>query len=292
MSQARRADYLVKVDPATNSDKFYRLTLSDEGGRFTVAATYGRRGAAKPQQDMKYEGPDEEVAQRAYAKTLAEKLKGGYNSVNEVSDGPDERMQEAEKALGTYILEQIDLAVRGGLQSRSGIIEGAFELGFYDPQECEGMAEDEVRAAVTSVVNARIAAHEADKLTWPAITDNDRLRVAFEALVKHGIVTLEDRASTLSDSYEEFLEDFRGHPNQDRLIGYCGYHRQDVERAVHGGGLYLAFGPRPDTKDEAADGAAVGLRIVAELRKAGFEVIWNGTIAQRVYVPSFDWKRR
>jgi thiamine monophosphate synthase len=145
---------------------------------------------------------------------------------------------------------------------------------------------------VTTVVSARIVAYEADKLTWPATTDNDRLSVAFEALVKLGVVTLEDRASTLSDSYEEFLEDFRAHPNQDRVIGYCAYHRQDVERAVDGGGLYLAFGPRPDTKNEAADGAAVGLRIVEELRRAGFEVTWNGTIAQRIYISSFDWKRR
>jgi predicted DNA-binding WGR domain protein len=98
MSQARRSDNLVKVDPATNSDKFYRLTLSEEGGTFTVAATYGRRGGAKPQQDTKYEGSDEGAAQRAYAKTLAEKLKGGYSSVND-SDGPDAQAQEAEKAL-------------------------------------------------------------------------------------------------------------------------------------------------------------------------------------------------
>jgi predicted DNA-binding WGR domain protein len=292
MSQARRSDYLVKVDPATNSDKFYRLTLSEDGGTFTVAATYGRRGVAKPQQDFKYEGPDEEAAQRAYARTLAEKLKGGYSLTNEVSDGPDARVQEAEKALGTYILEQIDYAIKGGLQTEADIIWGAVDLGFYDPQECEGMSEDEVRAAVTAVVSARIAVHEADKLTWPATTDNDRLRLAFEALAKLGVVTLEDRASTLSDSYEEFLEDFRAHPNQNRVIGYCAYHRQDVERAVDGGGLYLAFGPRPDTKNEAADGAAVGLRIVEELRRAGFEVTWNGTIAQRIYISSFDWKRR
>jgi predicted DNA-binding WGR domain protein len=292
VSQPLRSVYLVKVDPATNSDKFYRLALSEEGGTFTVAATYGRRGAAKPQQDIKYQGPDEGAAQLAYERTRAEKLKGGYSSVDEAPDGPDAQVQDAEKALGKYILEQIDHAIRGGLQGRPEIIEGAFELGFYDPQECQGMEEGAVRAAVMTVVNARMAAHDADKLTWPTTTDNDRLRVAFYALAKLGIVTLEDRGSTQSDGYEEFLEDLRANPRQDRIKGYCFYHRQDVDRALDGGGLYLAFGPRPDTKNEQADGAAIGVLVVDELRRAGLDPRWDGTFAQRIHLATFDWKRR
>ena len=46
----------------------------------------------------------------------------------------------------------------------------------------------------------------------------------------------------LSDISEYLAENGR-----DGILGYCFYHGQDLERAIAGGGLMLAFGDLEDT---------------------------------------------
>jgi hypothetical protein len=43
---------------------------------------------------------------------------------------------------------------------------------------------------------------------------------------------------------------------------------------------------------EATEGPAVGSLIVEELKRAGFEVDWNGGFEQRIRIRNIDWKRR
>jgi Domain of unknown function (DUF6891) len=60
---------------------------------------------------------------------------------------------------------------------------------------------------------------------------------------------------------------------------------------VHGGGLYLAFGPM-DANNEETGGPRIGAMIVEEFSRVGLEVQWNGTFRQRICLPAIDWKRR
>ena len=106
-----------------------------------------------------------------------------------------------------------------------------------------------------------------------------------------GIIALQNAGYTQSDGYDDIRQSYRRHSDRDTVIGYCFYHGQDLERAVHGEGLYLAFGP-VDANKEETEGPRIGAMIVEELTRAGFAVTWNGTFGQRIFVPTIDWKRR
>jgi len=178
---------------------------------------------------------------------------------------------------------EIDGLVRGGFEDRARIIE-IFCEEMYAPGELD-------EAEVVATIDAAFAALARDKATWPAVTDCDRLDQVFAALDTLGIIALQNAGYTQSDGHDDVRQSYDEHADRDRVIGYCFYHGQDLERAVHGEGLYLAFGPI-DARDEATQGPRIGAMIVEELTRAGFTVQWDGTFAKRIYIPNIDWKRR
>jgi hypothetical protein len=186
-------------------------------------------------------------------------------------------------ALTKETLREIETQVRGGFENRDRIIE-IFCEEMYAPDELDS---DEVEAAV----DAAIAAHEAEKPNWPEVTDCDRLDAVFEALNKKGIVALQNTGYTQSDGYSDCVEVYHERSRHEPITGYCFYQGQDLERAVHGKGLYLAFGPM-NPKEEETIGPEIGRIIVDELKQAGFTAKWGGTFAERIFVPDIEWKRR
>ena len=82
-----------------------------------------------------------------------------------------------------------------------------------------------------------------------------------------------------------------GSGDASHVVGYCFFHGQDLERALDGEGLYLAFGPI-DPSQEPTDGPEVGKRVVAALAKEGLPADWDGTFSKRILLPRFEWKRR
>ncbi|MDJ0938627.1 MAG: hypothetical protein QNJ00_02555 [Woeseiaceae bacterium] len=185
--------------------------------------------------------------------------------------------------LPAYVVEEIAAVVRGGFHDRFEVAylfrEGRYEPGELDPDE------------VNTAVEAAFAAWEQEKQDWPEVTDCDRLDTAFAALNKRGIIALQNAGYTQSDGYEDVGEAYANHANRSSVLGYCFYHGQDLERAVGGGGLYLAFGP-VDPEDEETKGPEVGNIIKEELQRVGFAVDWDGTFAKRIAVPALNWQRR
>jgi hypothetical protein len=170
--------------------------------------------------------------------------------------------------------------------------------GFYDEDEiieivCESMFEPgEVNEAeVSEAVDAAFDALEEEQKSWPEVTDCDRLDEAFDAIDARGVIALQNAGYTQSDGFDDFQEALEEHPKPETVKGYCFYQGQDLERAVLGDGLYLAFGP-VDSDKEAADGPAIGKIVREELERAGFKVEWDGTFAQRIFVPKIKWQRR
>ena len=186
-------------------------------------------------------------------------------------------------ALSPETLREIDGLVRGSFEERARIIEILCEE-MYEPGELD-------EAEVVAAVDAAFAALAQDKATWPTTTDCDRLDGAFAALNARGIIALQNAGYTQSDGYDDVRQSYHAHSDRDAVIGYCFYHGQDLERAVHGEGLYLAFGPM-DAKKEETEGPRIGAMIVEELTRAGLDAKWNGTFAQRIFIPAIDWKRR
>ncbi len=108
---------------------------------------------------------------------------------------------------------------------------------------------------------------------------------------KRGIIALQNAGYTQGDGYDDFLDAYDNHPNRSSVIGYCYYHGQDLERAVTGDGLFLAFGPL-DPKDEETKGPEIGNTVREELERAGLCVDWDGTFTNRLSVPDLVWQRR
>jgi hypothetical protein len=180
-------------------------------------------------------------------------------------------------------VREIDAQVRGGFEDRERIIE-IFCEEMYSPGELDA-------AEVEEAVDEAIARHEAAKLNWPELTDCDRLDEAFDKINRRGIIGLQNAGYTQSDGYDDFREAYHNASDSAAILGYCFYHGQDLERAVAGGGLYLAFGP-VDGQLEQTKGPEVGRIIVEELHRAGFEAAWDGSFDHRIHIPRFDWKKR
>jgi hypothetical protein len=165
--------------------------------------------------------------------------------------------------------------------------------GFYSPEEVDEfigdvLEDDADEAMLRAAVGPEFRKKAAAEASWPARTDCDRLDDAFEQLNAAGIIALHNAGVTMSDGFEDVGEALRQR-GRAGVRGYCFYHAQDVERAVDGGGLTLAFG---DLDAVDAQKAQIGREIQTVLERAGFAVQWNGNPNTRLILPRFDWKRR
>lgn len=178
---------------------------------------------------------------------------------------------------------QLDTLVRAGFLQRAQIIEVLTEE-LYAPGELDLV---EVVAELDDATN-RV---RAEMQGWPEETDFDRLVQAFEALNSKGVISLHNAGFTQSDGYEAVRDALPRHSNRDEVVGYCFYHSQDVEGAIAGRGLFLAFGPI-DASTEGVVGSQVGTLVRNEMSGVGLAVDWDGTFKARVKLPDFQWHRR
>ncbi|MFI8619283.1 DUF6891 domain-containing protein [Acidovorax sp. NPDC077693] len=181
------------------------------------------------------------------------------------------------------IQRELQALVRGGFDDRDSILEILTE----EMDELGELDAEDLKLALA----AAIQTHEKSKAGWPQTTDCDRLDAAFDELGQRGIITLQNAGYTQSDGYSDVISDYYEAADPSLFFGYCFFHGQDLARAIDGGGLFLAFGPL-DASKEGSDGLRVGNLVADELRRAGFEVCWDGTFDQRIHLPAFDWKRR
>ena len=165
--------------------------------------------------------------------------------------------------------------------------------GFHTPEDVqrligelleEGADEAMLRAAVLPEFEKKARAER----TWPAETDCDRLDAAFEALEDQGILALHNAGNTMTDGHEDaaaILEESGG----DAFVGYCFYHGQDVERAIAGGGLLIAF---DHVQGDVPEKKTIGQAVRAALQAENLVTDWNGDPETRINLPNFEWKRR
>ena len=169
--------------------------------------------------------------------------------------------------------------------------------GFYTPGEMQRIIDDllEVgadeallRASVLPEFERKAQAEAA----WPAQTDCDRLDAAFESLEENGVLALHNAGYTMADGHEDasaILAESAADTGTHNFVGYCFYHGQDVERALTGGGLLIAF---DHVDGEVPEKAHIGDVVQAALEAQGLVTEWNGDPEVRINLPAFDWKRR
>ncbi|MFH5803911.1 DUF6891 domain-containing protein [Alienimonas sp. DA493] len=141
-----------------------------------------------------------------------------------------------------------------------------------------------------------VAAHAAEQVDWPAVTDCDRLDAAFAALEAAGVVCRQNFSCCGNCGVAEIGAEMDGAAAAGKRIrGYAFYHMQDTESAVDGYGLCLNYGPRWEEgltdADYAPRATAIGREVAAALADAGLAVDWDGSLNRRISV-TLDWKRR
>lgn len=165
--------------------------------------------------------------------------------------------------------------------------------GFYTPEEVQEfvgdiLEDDADEVMLRAAVDAEFCKKAGEEKSWPTVTDCDRLDAAFDDLEAHGLIALQNAGYTMSDGRSD-VGDALAKRNRDSVLGYCFYHGQDLERAIAGGGLMLAFGDLDAVADKKL---AVGRLIKRVLEKHGFAVEWNEDPETRIDIPKLDWKRR
>ena len=162
--------------------------------------------------------------------------------------------------------------------------------GFYSPDDVHQLIDDlladeaMLRRAVEKEFTRKVAAEG----SWPPITDCDRLDQAFAALDARGLIALQNAGYTLSDGITEVSEALHQR-GREGAQGYCFFHGQDLERAVDGEGVMLAFG---SLDDDPVHKRKVGELVKEAMESFGFAVEWNGDPETRLNLPAVDWKRR
>ncbi|QUJ68657.1 hypothetical protein KDD30_05985 [Photobacterium sp. GJ3] len=176
------------------------------------------------------------------------------------------------------ILEAIQVHVWGGFDTPDDV-----QSVISDLLE-EGADENMLRDSVGTEFSKKLAAEP----SWPEVTDVDRLKSVFQDLKNRGVLCLHNAGYTQSDGHEDAQDAINAYP-KGTFFGYCFYHGQDVESALNGRGLYLAYAHLNWTGPEMLN---VGQMIQQALERAGFVVDWNGSAEQRIHIPELKWQHR
>jgi hypothetical protein len=192
--------------------------------------------------------------------------------------GPAFTKEENMNEVNQYILDAIKVHVWGGFDTLNDVQEVISDLLE------DGADEKMLREFVNTEFDKKF---EAEK-SWAEVTDVDRLDNVFKVLMNNGILCLHNSGYTMSDGHEDSHEALSAYA-KGKFFGYCFYHEQDLERAVAGSGLMLAY---DHVDGDVPEKIKVAKTMQQELEKAGFTVDWDGTTNQRINVPKFDWKHR
>ncbi|QIF01028.1 hypothetical protein [Roseimicrobium sp. ORNL1] len=169
--------------------------------------------------------------------------------------------------------------------------------GFYSSQDIEDILyKDDFRPGqidvdwVRTCIDHEFATKLEQQLEWPEETDCDRLDEAFAALEHLQMIALQNAGLTQSDGMEDVSEVWHERGGEkSRIVGYCFYHAQDLERVIKGKVLQLTFG---DIGGDDEKGVAIGNMVCDAFRRLGFTVVWNEDIKTRIQIPGIAWKRR
>jgi hypothetical protein len=194
-----------------------------------------------------------------------------------------------EEQIREHIERTLDVDVRSGYGSEARVLERLREqvrdeFRNAPPAEREAEVERWVEHA-----RRQLAAQRELEESWAEPTTNDRLDVAFATLRRQGIVALQDAGYTMSDGWEDV------HAARDRVPRTWGgvfFHRQDVERAVEGGGLMLAFGAFAGGDDHEPESLRLAKQTCEALAAHDIATEWNGSLRQRIRVLPFEWRKR
>ena len=182
------------------------------------------------------------------------------------------------------IEETIINNIKAGFLSDDEILEECTEDLEYDYPEDAGKLTEDVLSVVIKDYRT--------KFQNTGTQENFlKLKLAFENIDKHGIVTEHCAGDHLSDGFDDCNEtaDIRRKRGED-IIGYCFYTMYDIEHLTQGvtSVLYLAFGNYTGNWDIVE----IGKIIARELENAGFSIEWNNSADVRIAIKDMVWDKQ
>jgi len=184
-------------------------------------------------------------------------------------------------SLKTEIADEIKAFIKSGFFDKEETFENIHDM-FYNETLDKAWVKQEIKKQYEQQL--------AEQATWQKETDFDRIAWVFDKLNSSGIIALHNAGYTRQDGEgdtEQIHEDLKAKGIKTR--GYCFYHTQDMERAIKGDNLFLAFG---DFEGNGKLGEDIGREIVAALHEKGFKTDWNGSIEKRIEVVGLKWQKR
>jgi hypothetical protein len=178
------------------------------------------------------------------------------------------------------LLNEIDFFIRAGYVLKTDLEEQSISQALE-----VGVSSDEIREYIASQMKKNLEI----QTSWPAITMNDRIDLAFDELMEQGVVALQNAGLSMSDGWYEVnsLADTQVKP----LKGAVFFHEQDVERGVEGQGILLAFGAYNE-EDHEMESLDLANEICDVLNRHQIPNRWDGDIDSRIEILPFVWQKR
>jgi hypothetical protein len=198
-------------------------------------------------------------------------------------DDVDESTVPTAETVEEELREYLFRALAAGFDEPADIAESAIE---YFNEETDVSITGPL---VEKMLPDMLRDHLKDQISWPTVTDCDRLDTAFAALTAAGIVARQDFTCCSSCGAAEIGDEIALVTAGGTTVrGYAFYHQQSTEAAVDGNALMLTYGALED--DEVA-AVQIGHEVVAVLAAHGFQCDWDGNIEKCIGVP-LVWQRR
>ena len=181
----------------------------------------------------------------------------------------------------TEIKEEIAILVNSGFYQIKEI-EEIIEEQFID----EDISIDFISKIVLGKYDEKLANEE----EWETETSFDKLKLAFEDIIKNQIIAIHNGGYNLEEGVQDAFEVFH-HLKSQKIIakGFCFYSFQDIEEAIEFEVLNIAFGDFENNNEKRLD---IGKEIVNILKKHGFSIDWNQDIDTQIKIKPFKWEKR
>ncbi|WP_257668830.1 DUF6891 domain-containing protein [Parapedobacter tibetensis] len=202
---------------------------------------------------------------------------GGSSNKEDFPAPEDEQLQEE-------VLQLIKEEITFGFKNEEEIVEAIWAAGFENEEQLD---EQWLR----TLISTHYAAYQLESRLWTRPTDFDKLAHVFDELNRAGIIALHQAGYTKQDGISDVREVVQALKAKNiEPLGFCFYHTQDLQRAIHPDirNLFLAF---DDIAQDDGKAVALGKRIVEKLHAQGLKTAWDGTVDQRIELKNVDWKK-
>lgn len=195
-------------------------------------------------------------------------------------------------------MKDADHDIDDATDSLRGLVEAWIWYGYHPAEVIDGWIDENAAAGdgfdlawIKAFALATMAKKRAEEAAWPEDTDCDRLDRAFARLHEQGICAVQWAGDTLSEGVEAVGERvYADGVPPGRFVGFCFFHSQDMDQALSGEGLLIAFG-HVDSEAEI-DIQRIGRRVCEALEHEGLRTQWDGTENTRIALPALRWQRR